>query len=521
MTGVYRPAGASCGLTRRHFLRAILAGVAAPILSTPGINLTSAQAPALLARRQAGTLSVAWSGAPVALDPLNASADTEIAFLNAIYDYLLDTDARSGLVPRLATGWTVSDDGRAVTLTIAEGVTFHDGSALTLDDIVWTFDRLRSGGPTADLYADIERVAPGEGSTIVFTLRRPNPDFLYNLTDNHAVILKANAGRIGEQFNGTGPFRLESYSPDRATLAANPAYFGGSPALAGLEFFYFDSVEGAVSALRGGQVDAVLRMDNATFLALEAEGGFVAQEAATSGHDLVRLRADRAPGSDVRVRQAFRLATDRQAIFDRLQFGFGSVGRDSPIAPFFERYYTEETPLPIPDADAARQLLTEAGYPDGLEMTLYVPNLADRVALAQALAAQWEAAGIRITIEPQEEAVYYADNGWLEVDLAITPWGHRPVPQVFLDLYLRSGAQWNESHFSDEEVDRLIEIAGTTLDETERTQAYHDIQRILIERGPLIIPYFFAQFGVMGDYVSGVEVHPFAGRTRFDRAAVR
>ena len=235
---------------------------------------------------------------------------------------------------------------------------------------------------------------------------------------------------------------------------------------------------------------------------------------------LVRLRADRAPGSDERVRQAFRLATDRQAIFDRLQFGFGSIGRDSPIAPFFARYYTEETPLPDPDPDAARALLAEAGYPNGLDMTLYVPNLADRVALAQVLAAQWDAAGIRITIEPQEEAVYYADSGWLEVDLAITPWGHRPVAQTFLDLYLKSDAVWNESHFSDEELDRLIEVAGTSLDEAERTDAYHEIQRILIERGPIIIPYFFAQFGVMAADVRGVEVHPFAGRTRFHTAAM-
>jgi len=506
--------------TRRSFLKVSMAGVAAPALGVLGLDLTPRQAAALRARRQTGTLRVAWGGSPVALDPLNASADTEIAFLNAIYDYLLDTDAGAELVPRLATGWTVSDDGLTVTLTIADGVTFHDGSDLTLDDIVWTFDRLRGGGPTADLYADVERVAAGDDRTVVFTLSQPNPDFLYNLTDNHAVILKANAERIGEEFNGTGPFKLDQYTPDRATLSANAAYFGGAPGISTLEFFYLDSVESAVNALRGGQVDAVLRMDNATFLALGAEGSFAAQQAATSGHDLVRLRADREPGSDVRVRQAFRLATDRQAIFERLQFGFGSIGRDSPIAPYFAAYYSEDTPLPGPDPDAARQLLADAGYPEGLEMTLYVPNLADRVALAQALAAQWEAAGIMITIEPQEEAVYYADNGWLEVDLAITPWGHRPVPQVFLDLYLKSGAQWNESHFSDEEVDRLIEVAGTTLDEAERTRAYHDIQRILIERGPLIIPYFFAQFGVMGDYVSGVEVHPFAGRTRFYTARV-
>ncbi len=244
------------------------------------------------------------------------------------------------------------------------------------------------------------------------------------------------------------------------------------------------------------------------------------QSVATSGHDVVRLRSDREPGSKPEVRQAFRLATDRQAIFDRIQFGFGAVGRDSPVGPVFAQYYTEETPIPPRDPEAARKLLSDAGYPDGLEMTLYVPNLADRVALAQALAAQWADAGIRITIEPQEEAVYYADNGWLEVDLAITPWGARPTPQFYLDLYLKSGAKWNESHFSDAELDRWIDVAGSSLDVQERVSAYHEVQRILIERGPVIIPYFFAQFGVMATGVSGVTVHPFAGRTNFLKATL-
>ena len=505
--------------TRRRFLKVSAAGMAAA-LGQVAIDLTPQQAAALHARRQAGTLRVAWGGAPVALDPLNASADTEIAFLNAVYDYLLDTNASAELVPRLATERTVSDDGLTYTLSIAEGVTFHDGSELALDDILWTFERLRGAGPTANLFADVESVSAGEGRTVQFTLARPNPDFLYNLTDNHAVILKANAEGIGDQFNGTGPFRLEDYRPDRATFSANPDYFGGAPSLQTLEFFYMDGPDAASSALRGGQVDALLRMDNATFLSLSAAGGFATQEVITSGHDLVRLRADRKPGNDERVRQAFRMATDRHDIFDRLQLGYGAVGRDSPIAPYFARSYSEDTPLPDYDPEVARDLLAEAGYDDGLEMTMYVPDLPDRVALALILASQWLKAGIRIKIEPQEEAVYYADNGWLEVDLAITPWGHRPTAQTFLDLYLKSGAQWNESHFSDEEVDELIEIAGTTLDEAERTQAYDAIQRIMIERGPIIIPYFFAQFGVLAEHVSGVEVHPFAGRTRFHSAAI-
>ena len=514
------PTSVGRALSRRSFLKFSAAGLAAAAIPRVALDLTPAQAAALAARRQAGTLRVAWGGPPATLDPLQASADTEIAFLNAVYDYLIDTNAQSELVPRLATGWEVSEDGLTYTLQIAEGVKFHDGSDLTVDDIIWTFQRLQSGGPTQDLFAGVT-VEAGEGNRVVFTLPATKPDFLYDLSDNHAVILKANAENIGAAFNGTGPFKLDSYEVGlSASFSANADYFGGAPGVEKLEFLYFEDVTAAVNALKGGTVDVVLRMDNATFLTLAGDAAFTAVDIPTNGHDLVRLRADRAPGNDERVRRAFKMATDRQAIFERVQLGFGAVGRDTPIGPLYAAYYTEEFPLPEHDPEGAKALLAEAGYPDGLDMTLYVPNLPDRVALAQVLKAQWEPAGIRIEIEPQEEAVYYADEGWLEVDLGITPWGSRPVPQFYLDVAYKTGAVWNEAHFSDEELDQWIEVAGSSLDQEERVNAYKEIQRILIERGPVIIPYFFAQFGVMAAHVEGVALHPFAGRTDLRRATV-
>ena len=509
------------GVSRRQFLKISAAGLAAAGATSIPLNLNAEQLAKVIARRQAGALRVAWGGAPVTLDPLTASADTELAFLNAVYDYLIDTNAQSELVPRLATSWDVSEDGLEVTLQIAEGVKFHDGTDLTIDDIIWTFERLRSGGPTADLFANVESVEAGGGNSVVFKLANTEPDFLYNLTDNHAVILKAGAEGIGETFNGTGPFKLEAYEVGlRATFSANADYFDGAPGVETLEFQYFEDVSAAINALRGGVVDMVLRMDDATFLSLTAETGLNAVDVATNGHDLVRLRADRAPGDDERVRRAFKMATDRKAIFERLKFGFGAEGRDTPIGPLYAAYYTEDFPLPERDPEAARALLAEAGYPDGLQMTLYVPNLPDRVALAQALQAQWEEAGIRVEIEPQEEALYYAEEGWLSVDLGITPWGSRPTPQFYLDVAYKTGAVWNEAHYSDAELDEWIDIAGSTLDQDERVNAYREIQRILIERGPVIIPYFFAQYAVMAENVEGVMVHPFAGRSDFRKATV-
>lgn len=511
-------------ISRRQFLKIAGVGLATTTLAQT-FDLSPAQAQALEARRQSGTLRTAWGHAPSTLDPLFASSDNEIAFLNAVYDYLIDTDSQSNLIPRLATDWLMSEDGLQYTLQIAEDVKFHDGSDLTLDDIIWTFDRLRdpeSGSPTADLFSNIVSIEPGEEeNTLVFTLDHTEPDFLYNLTDNHAVILKAGAENIGNEFNGTGPFQLVEYiAEDRSVFTANPDYFGGAPGVETLEFIYFGDTEAAINALKGGVVDVVLRMDNPSFLSLSSDEMFNAIDVPTNGHDLVRLRADREPGSDERVRQAFKLATDRQAIFDRIQLGFGALGNDTPIGPLYGAYYTEEYMVPERDPEAAKELLAEAGYPDGLEMTLYVPNSGDRPALAQVLAAQWEEADIKITIEIQDESIYYAEDGWLEVDLGITGWGSRPVPQIYLDVAYKSGAKWNEAHFSDEELDKWIEIAGTSIDQEKRVEAYHEIQRILVERGPVIIPYFFAQFGVMAKYVENVSVHPFAGRTNFHAALV-
>lgn len=509
----------TANLSRRQFLKIASVGASAAFLGKLGFDLSPAQVAALDVRRQTGVLRVAWE-VPATLDPIAASADTEIAFLNAVYDYLIDTDAGSTLIPRLASEWSVSEDGLTYTLKIREGVTFHDGSPLTVEDVLWSLNRLQEAEIIESL-SSVTSIEAGEDNSVVFTLSATNPDFLYALSDNRALILKANAELIGEEFNGTGPFVLQEYLVgNRAVFTPNENYWDGAPALESLEFLYFSDGQAAISALQGGELDVALRMDNATFLSLKDTAGFVGVDIPTNGHDLVRIRSDREPGSDVRVRQAFRLATDRQAIYDRIQFGFGAVGNDTPIGPLYADYFASEYPVPARDVEAARALLTEAGYADGLDMTLYVPNSGDRPRLAEVLKAQWEEAGIRVEIELQDEATYYADNGWLEVDLGITGWGSRPFPQFYLNESLKTGARWNESHFSDEELDTLIELAETSTNQEERVQAYKEIQRILIERGPLIVPYYFAALMVTADYVEGVNLHPFPGRTNFHKATV-
>lgn len=451
-------------------------------------------------------------------DPALISSDSEVLLANHVYDYLVDIDPDNQIQPRLATDWTISEDGLTYTFTLAEGVSFHDGSEFNAEDVVWTFDRLRDPAnefATASLYDGIVSIEATGEHEVAFTLSEPSPFFLFDLSDNHALVM--NAGTTDpENFNGTGPFQVVSFEEEfRIDLEANEDYFvDAQPKLSAMEFIVFEDEVAAVNALRGGQVDLVLRMSTALFESLKEEPGINTLEIPTNGFDLVRLRADQSPGDDPRVIQALKLATDRKEIFELVQQGYGAVGRDSPIGPLYTTYYSEETPLPSRDVQAAIDLLQKAGYEQGdLQLEMSAPDTGGRPDLAAVIKAQWEEAGVLVDINIVPESVYYGDNLWLEANLGITGWGSRPVPQFYLDTMLVTGARWNESKFSDEELDALAALTGTTLDENERIEAYEEIQRILIERGPVIVPYFFAQFGVIRDQFEGFELKAFAGRT--------
>lgn len=467
---------------------------------------------------QAGTMRIGLQPI-VQTDPALISSDGEVAVANNVYDYLVDVDAASVVRPRLARSWTVSDDGLTYVFKLAEGVKFHDGSAFSANDVVWTFNRLRDpdlGFPTSSLYENIDTIEATGDLEVTFTLKQPNPFFLYDLSDNHALVMKADTADPTD-FNGTGPFMVDQYTPeDRLSLKANPDYFVRSqPRLARLEFIFFNDETAAVEALRSGQIDVVWRMPVAVFKTLEGEPGINTIVIPTNGFDVVRLRADRAPGDDPRVMQALRLATDRQAILDAVQLGLGAIGRDSPIGPLYTTYYSEATPLPTRDVAAAKQLLADAGYPDGLQLDLHTPDTGGRPDLAVILKEQWAEAGVDVNVIVEPESVYYGDNGWLDVDLGITGWGSRPYPQFYLNVMLKTDAKWNESHFANAEFDRLADLAGSTLNEAERIQAYADIQKLLIEQGPVLIPYFFPQVAAISDKFDGFELKAFPGRTDF------
>ena len=415
----------------------------------------------------------------------------------------------------LATGATPNDDGTVWTFDLRQGVTFHDGRPFTAEDIVFTFDRLRDpeiGAATVGLYENILAIEAVDDHTVQFTLAKPNPDFLtYDLNDYHAHIMDMNTEDYETEWNGTGPFIVESYIPeDRVVMTRNPNYWrmgedgDALPYLDGLEFIFLSEASAQFEALRGGQVDWINYMSPEFIQPAMDDQSLEVFGKITNFHYVIHMRSDQPPADNVLVRQAIKYATDREGILQLAGLGFGVAGNDSPIGPAFGDFFLDE--MPPRDVEKAKDLLAQAGYEDGLEIELTVQDAQIARSIATVWVEQLAEAGITVNIQVVPIGVYYGDGLWLESPFAITDWGPRSSPQPYLALAYVCDAIWNESHFCDEELDALATQAASEMDLDTRTGLFQEISRIFIERGPVIVPYFGqVSLGYRNDVMPGIE----------------
>jgi peptide/nickel transport system substrate-binding protein len=479
------------------------------VLLTAGLLLVSCapDTPAVdepaeaLSEKHGGTLRTAYY-APVNLDPafLSTVADDQIARQWGDFLVFIGEDNEPDVNRGVAESWEVDETGTKWTFFLRQGILFHDGKEMTSRDVVVSFDRLRDpelGSSTVGMYENILNITAADDYTVVFELANPNADFLKDLGDYHALIVDADNEDYATNWNGTGAFMIERYVPeDRMVLVRNPNYWMTDddglplPYLDGIEIIFLSESSAQVEALRGGQVDYVIYLPTEFIPMLEEDPNVEVYQAPSNTAYVLRMRSDEGPTADVRVRQALKAATDRSAILDGAFGGLGTTGRDTPIGPAYGDFYLD-VPEPVRDVEKAKELLAEAGYADGLDLTIHAQESSPIPTMAIIWQEQLAEAGVNLEIQLVPSEVYYgAENMWLEVPLGITDWGARPYPQPYLDQAYVTDALWNESHWSDPELDELAAQVRTELDYDERVRLYHAIQEIFIERGPIIIPFF-------------------------------
>jgi peptide/nickel transport system substrate-binding protein len=472
-----------------------------------------------------GTLRVG-TNAPVNLDPASGSNDPEVLFNTMIYDTLVGVTPNNTVYLSLAREYNV-ENGLTYVFVLNNSVTFHDGSPLTAADVVYTFNRLKETGSAAlSLLGEFEVEARND-TTVVFTLPRHNADFVYGVGSRWSHILKEGTespNTIVEgdnpytNFNGTGAFMLIEYLPgERAVFSKNPNYWAeGYPLLDSVEHIYIEDTQAQIDALLTGTVDFIFKVPVDQIATLEAAEGINVLEVATNQHPVIRLRADEGfAGADPLIRQALKLATDRDELNEVLLEGRGVVGNNDPIGPRYGSFYHEDLEKPQYDPEAACALVQEATGEDRISFEFYVVDAFNYADMATLLQQQWSAACIDVEILMRPEGVYYGDNEWMEVELGVTGWGDRPTPQqLLLEAYITDGI-YNESHWSNEELDTLVAQAGTIDMEAERADTYAQIAEIFAEEGPIIIPFFAPMIGGASDRVQGLEMNPFPGLTDF------
>ncbi|MCC5974467.1 MAG: ABC transporter substrate-binding protein [Rubellimicrobium sp.] len=473
--------------------RRIGAGVAA-IGAAFGLAL-----PAAAQEDCVNVLGYEWSGERQSMDPAAMHSGDDAYHIFAVYNRLVDVDDDFNILPELATDWSISEDGLTWTFTLREGVTFHDGSAFTAADVVHTFERLIDPETASGAASVLSFLAPGsiravDDLTVSFTTAEPVVELPILIANKYTNIVAegATVEELRLNGNGTGPFMQSQFEPGGAVriLTANPDYWGGAPAAPCLRITVAQEPVAAVTAIGSGQVDLVLNVDPAVIPALANDPAITLLETGASNSMTVSMQVDAAPFDNLAVRQALKAAVDRQGLVDTVLLGYGQVAADNPVPVSSPASFTAEAP--VQDLDRARELLAEAGYPDGLSFDLFtaegVPGM---VRMAQAFAEQVRPAGfdINVVVTPAES---YWDDIWLNRPILTSAWSMRPPAEGLAYAYT-SDAQYNETHFRRAEYDTLLAQAATTTDHDARLALYADAGRMLAEEGGVIIPMFVHQ----------------------------
>jgi peptide/nickel transport system substrate-binding protein len=453
----------------------------------------------------AGVLRVATSIGESTMDPYDGNRFWPA--INMVFDRLIGVDKDFTPIPELATAWTSNEDLTEWTLTLRDGVKFHDGSTFDAADAVYSIDRMidpEFDSPVRAVLGIIDSAEAVDPLTLKLTLSVGEADLPVLLADYRALMTPEDSkDTVGANPVGTGPFKMEKLDPEGTSrFVANTEYFFGAPKLEAIEIPAIADNTAATQALVGGQVDLLLSIDAKSTPLFSDASTFAVQQIPSGDWNAIDFRIDQKPFDDPKVRKALRIAVDRQALTDIvLGEGGGEPTCDTPVwsaDPYrWDGGCTQ-------DIEGAKQLLAEAGYPDGIDVEIFTSDVEDHmVDLVQAYQEQVKPAGIRVTLTMADASGYW-DDVWMKEPAFVDSWGQRPAPQVLNEVY-RSTATWNPTGQVDEELDAMLDDARSTADQAQRSEKYAAIQEHLFENTAIFIPYHKTLVRAMSAKVKGME----------------
>jgi peptide/nickel transport system substrate-binding protein len=505
--------------SRRDLLRFSAAlGVSAPLAalaSRASVAAHRQDAPA-----PAGSITWAIESDPVNLIPVGGVSTSNMWGKEFMYDSLLEWDADLNVQPAIAETWEAAPDGTSYTFHLRQGVKYHDGTEVTANDVKYTFELAQAPpepGIAVAFLANVGEVEVIDDYTCTIHMTKPDPTLIGVLAwARYTPVIPAG---IAERINilsegiGTGPFRLVEFVPnDRVVYEAFPDYWKqGVPCVQSLTLKVLPDEQARVAALRSGEIDGcTLTADVAR--TLEGDDELEILTGLTASPRVVHLNTvNDVPWRNEQVRLAMNLAIDRQRIIDNVYGGQAEL--TGPIPPGYGEWPLANDELAgyfANDLDRARQLMEEAGYPDGFSVTLQAISAPrDYTQIAEVIREQLAEINIEVNVEPLEIGTFAQNVGAGTFEWASTGRGMRGDPSGFVIDY-RTGTTLNLAWFgegwSNEEFNQIYDEALATTDQAARLDAYHRMQRIILEGAVNLFTVQPYKFQVVRRRVTGMYV---------------
>ena len=488
--------------------------------SSPAAGVSGSGAPAVV---KGGTLKVAVTPSITDLDPVTIYDDGGIVLIQQFCEYLIWMNDDMTLKPQLAESWEPSPKGDVWTFKLRQGVKFNDGSPFEADDVVATMDRLvdpKIGSAAQAAFLGILSLGGTtkvDQYTVAFNLDKPFADFPYMVcvTSYNTVMLPRNySGNWIKNPVGTGPWMVKNYvAKQSCTAVKNPTYWGKDEQ--GNQLPYMDQVDWIMIAdqsaqtlqLQSGAVDVQMQTIYQGSQPLFADPNLKVLKFPSTGMREVAMNVTKDPWKDYRVRQAVGLCLDRVAINQALYDGQGMIGNDT----VFSSLYPNAPKIPdrVQDYAKAKQLLSDAGHPNGITVTMATNKYEEIPQYAQLIKAQCEPAGIKVNIDLMAYDEYYSGKGanqvWLSVPMGITEWNPRPTPSVFIQAMLLPDSVWSSSHWNNAEFSTLFNQYMSTVDEAKRLEFATKMATIEQNETPTLQAFWITQLRAMKKNLYGVR----------------
>ncbi|MUO80622.1 ABC transporter substrate-binding protein [Agrobacterium vitis] len=446
----------------------------------------------------AADLKIGLSEDPDVLDPAQSRTFVGRIVYTAMCDKLVDVSPDLKIIPQLATGWAWSEGGKVLTMTLRQGVKFHDETPFNAEAVVATIQRnmtMPESRRKSEL-ASVEKVEAIGSDTVKFTLKAPDSTLLAQLSDRAGMIVSPKAAKeLGANFGShpvcAGPFKfVERVQQDRIVLEKFADYWNKDQIFIN-KLTYLPIVDSTVrlANLRSGDLDMIERVAPTDAASIKSDGKLDFEQAVGVGYMAMYVnigngpRANNPLGKDKRLRQAFSLAIDREAL-NQIVFEGTALAGNQPFPPV-SPWYDKRIPVPARDVEKAKALIKAAGF-DRVPIELQVSNSATVLQMMQVVQSMVAEAGFDVTLKTMEFATMLNEQTAGNYQISRSDWSGRVDPDGNLHQFVTCKGGINDTKYCNPAVDTLLNEARQSTDEAVRKQKYDAADEILNDDLPII-----------------------------------